>query len=201
MLFVSKQDPIDALKHAIRRLEKLGLTEHEYNVKVFLSQMYSSDDSDMFLASRLASLIQVMLSNPDDEKSYTIAKNALSIAAVPKEYISQDERKAYIAQAEDFQDIYAYNSGPDAWYLWDTDTRILLPKLSDIKWNLVKAEHLGGDNWAITIEQMKAESQIFIHIPAVHSYAHGLRVVKVLVGHVNKWDSNPLGYNGCTFNG
>jgi hypothetical protein len=135
----------------------------------------------------------------------TIQRNLESflLRNLPETHITRNDRIIYAGRVAASEDVYAYGDETIGYYIWDTDTRIILPKLSDIQWTLTGYSFVVGSTWSITIRQESTGilHSIEINLPTCKNADHAERLVKVLIGHVNKWGADPLGYNGCSFNG
>jgi hypothetical protein len=147
----------------------------------------------------------MMVDPQTTDDQYTIERNVISLSPtrLPSDYIDKDTRGDYLLRAMKGEDVYAYGSETTGYYVWDTDTRIILPKLDQVKWTLTGYSFVVGYTWSITVRQESTGilNSFEISMPTCKNADHAERLVKVLIGHANKWDADPLGYNGCVFNG
>lgn len=92
-----QEHPLTTLRHQLNQLRTIGASEHERYLKLTVARLRNvNDDGTLSFLSTLSSAIAAMISRPESIEAYTIAKNVLSLAAIPNEYITPLERAIYI---------------------------------------------------------------------------------------------------------
>jgi hypothetical protein len=137
----------------------------------------------------------------------TITRNVVSLAPrnLPATYIDGEVRGDYLIRAMKGEDVYGYGHRGDteAWYIWDTDTRIPLPRLDQVKWTITGYSFVTDLTWSVTVRQESTGilSSFEIMLPTCTNESHAERLLTSLINNVNKWDTSPLDYNHCQFFG
>ena len=137
-------------------------------------------------------------------------ENRATIEAIPATHISDAERAAYLARADDGEDVRAYGHErlltDNFVNIWDTDQRIAHGPLAT-RWYIRSAYH-DTTRWAVTIvspdEQYHPQESIHIdiaypytapykqHTTLVDYETYAQRVLLSLVNHCSAFNLDPV---------
>ena len=178
------------------KLNKIGADE----IRHYVEEMDPSLSENC--RAILENALNVYLACPDDISNMTAARNIASLARVPASHLTDIARLSLMRRAIS-QDVYAYSSG-STWYLWDTDTRIVLPLLSKLRY-LVKIQEIAEDfhSASVTVidclqKRVQNLTYLFSYTPSVSpSTSYVRRRIDALIGVCNANDQNPAEYDGA----